>query len=230
MTPVWGLTAEGRKSTGRDPAVMPRLVVYDPLLTLSLPARAGAASGTNAMAHAVDAMYAADASPLVATMALEALGALADALPATAVRPHDVEARTRALFGAHLAGLVLGTTAMALHHRICHVLGGRYGLSHAETHAVVLPHSVAYNQRDAARVNGRIAAALHGPDAATAIWDLERSLDLPASLAELGLRAEDVEPAAAAVAADPVSNPAPVTEAAIARLLEEALEGSPPGS
>ena len=230
MTPVWGATAEGRKSTGRDEAVMPRLVVYDPLLTLSLPKRASAASGMNAIAHAVDGLYAADASPLVASIAVQALTALADALPAIAVRLDDVEARTQACYGAHLAGLVLGSTGMALHHRMCHVLGGRYALPHAETHAVLLPHSVAFNETAAPSTNARIAAAVGGTIAATAVWDLERRLDLPASLAELGLRARDIAAAAGDVVATPVSNPARVTEQGVAKLLEDALEGRPPGA
>lgn len=228
MTPVWGVTAEGRKTTGRDAAVMPRLVVYDPLLTLSLSGRASAASGMNAMAHAVDALYAADASPLVATVAAQALTALAEALPAIAVRPDDVEARTQACYGAHLAGLVLGSTGMALHHRMCHVLGGRYALPHAETHAVLLPHSVAFNETAAPAANARIAAAVGGTVAATAIWDLGRRLDLPASLAELGLHAGDIAAAAGDVAATPPSNPARVTEQGVAQLLEDALAGRPP--
>ena len=230
VTPVWGITADGVKSTGRDAAVMPRLVVYDPLLTLSLPGRASAASGMNAMAHAVDALYAADASPLVATIAVQALTALAAALPAIAVRPDDLEARTQACYGAHLAGLVLSSTGMALHHRMCHVLGGRFALPHAETHAVLLPHSVAFNETAAPAANARIAAAVRGTVAATAIWDLERRLDLPASLAELGLHAGDIASAASDVASTPVSNPEPVTEQGVAQLLEDALEGRPPGA
>ena len=228
MTPVWGITAEGRKSTGRDAAVMPRLVVYDPLLTLSLPLRTGAASGMNAMAHAVDALYAAGASPLVATIAVQSLTALAEALPAIAARPDDVEARTQACYGAHLAGLVLGSMGMALHHRMCHVLGGRYALPHAETHAVLLPHSVAFNETAAPEANARIAAALHGRVAATAIWDLQRRLGLPASLADLGLHAGDIAAAASDVAAAAVSNPAPVNEQGVAQLLQDAFEGRAP--
>ena len=228
MNPVWGMTSGERKSTGRDPAVMPRLVVYDPLLTLTLPARVTAASGMNAMAHAVDALYAAGAGPLVASIAVQAIEALAAALPVAVMRPDDIDARTHALYGAHLAGLVLSTAGTALHHRICHVLGGRYALPHAETHAVLLPHSVAFNAQAAAHATARIAAALRAPDAASAIWDLERTLGLPASLAELGLRAGDIAPAARDVAASPVANPSAVTQAGVARLLDDALEGRPP--
>ena len=228
MNPVWGITSGDRKSTGRDPAVMPRLVVYDPLLTLSLPARASAASGMNAMAHAVDAMYVADVSPLVTTIAAQAITLLAESLPVIVTRSDDIEARTQALYGAHLAGLVLSTAGTALHHRMCHVLGGRYRLPHAETHAVLLPHSVAFNESAAAAANERIAAAMHRSSAVAAIWELERTLHLPAALADLGLRAGDIEAAAAEIAATPVSNPAPVTAQGVASLLEDALAGRPP--
>ena len=228
MNPVWGITSGDRKSTGRDPAVMPRLVVYDPLLTLSLPARASAASGMNAMAHAVDAMYIADVSPLVTTIAAQAITLLGDSLPLVVSHPHDLDVRTQALYGAHLAGLVLSMSGTALHHRMCHVLGGRYALPHAETHAVLLPHSIAFNESAAPAANARIAAALGGTVAAAAVWDLERHVGLPASLAELGLRARDIPAVAGDVAASPVSNPAPVTEQGVAQLLEDALEGRPP--
>ena len=228
MNPVWGITSGNRKSTGRDPAVMPRLVVYDPLLTLSLPARASAASGMNALAHAVDAMYVTDVSPLVRTIAARAITALATSLPLVVARPDDIDARTQALYGAHLAGLVLSTAGTALHHRMCHVLGGRYRLPHAETHAVLLPHSVAFNEAAAESANAGIAAAMHASSAAIAIWDLQRVLNLPATLAELGLRSDDIEAAASDITATPVSNPAPVTEQGVTQLLEDALEGRPP--
>lgn len=228
MTPMWGLTTAGGKTTGRDVHVMPQLVVYDPLLTLDLPASTSAASGMNAMAHAVDAMYAGGASPLVSTIAVESIGVLAPALRRIVEEPRDAAARTDALYGAHLAGLALGTTSMALHHRICHVLGGRFGLPHAETHAVVLPHAVSYNRRAAPAVDAGIAAALGGDDASLAIWELERALRLPESLAALGLRDGDVDAAADDIVATTVPNPAAVTREGVRRLLQDALHGQPP--
>jgi maleylacetate reductase len=146
MTPFWGITEAGHKSTGRDLSVMPRLAVYDPELAFTLSPAKSAASGMNAIAHAVDGMYAAHTPPLVETIAIQAIERLSGALPVILRAPGDVPARTEACYGAHLAAIVLGTAGMALHHRICHVLGGAYRLPHAETHAVILPHAAAYNQ------------------------------------------------------------------------------------
>ena len=228
MTPVWGLTESARKSTGQDTRVMPRLVVYDAALTLTLSPRTSAASGFNALAHAVDGMYAGHTSPLIRTIALEAIERLAAALPAVVRDPADLGAREQALYGAHLAATVLGTAGMALHHRICHVLGGMYSLPHAETHAVVLPYAVAYNEASAASVNARIARALGGTDAAGMLWQLARRLQLPASLAELGMQADDLGGVAEAAAATPVANPATVTRAGIERVLRAAHAGKQP--
>jgi maleylacetate reductase len=228
MTPIWGITEERRKATGHDPLAMPTLVVYDPELTLTLSATASAASGLNAIAHAVDAMYAPHTSPLVTTMSVQAIELLAAALRAIVRDPADINARTQASYGAHLAALALGTTGMALHHRICHVLGGRYGLAHAETHAVILPHAAAYNQAAAAAVNAQIATALGAPAAAAGLWDLNRTLGLPQGLADLGMRGDDLEDAAATIAAQPGFNPAPVTRDGVVTLLRAAHAGQPP--
>jgi maleylacetate reductase len=230
MTPIWGLTQDGVKKTGRAQAVMPRVVVYDPLMTLTLSATASAASGMNAIAHAVDAMYAPRMSPLVATIGTQAIAVLAAALPAVTRRVDDLEARTEACYGAHLAALVLSISGMALHHRICHVLGGRFGLPHAQTHAVVLPYAVAYNERDAPVVSAQVAAALDASGAASALWELRRRLQLPAALEELGMRADDLEDAAAAIVASPVNNPAPVTYTGVLTLLHAAFTGAPPSA
>lgn len=230
MTPIWGLTQGGVKKTGRAQAVMPKVVVYDPLMTLTLSGTASAASGMNAIAHAVDAMYAPRMSPLVASIGTESIAILAAALPAVTRRIDDLEARTQAFYGAHLAALVLGVSGMALHHRICHVLGGRYGLPHAQTHAVILPYAVAYNERDAPAVSAQVAAALGGSSAPTAVWELTRRLQLPAGLEEIGMRAGDLEDAAAAIVASPVTNPAPVTYTGVLTLLHAAFTGAPPSA
>jgi maleylacetate reductase len=157
MTPIWGVTDGGGKTTGRDRTVLPATVVYDPALTTSLPADISAASGMNALAHLVEGLYAPDASPVTAVLAEEGIRALADALPRVVVAPGDLDARSCALYGAWLAGWVLGTAGMGLHHKICHVLGGAYNLPHAGTHSAVLPFVTAYNApaAPAAMVRGR---------------------------------------------------------------------------
>jgi maleylacetate reductase len=145
MTPVWGLTENGEKRTGRDQRVLPRSVLYDPELTLSLPAGMSATSGMNAMAHAVEGLYAPDATPIISLMAAEGVRALAAALPRVVTDGADLDARTDAQYGAWLCGAVLAATTMSLHHKLCHTLGGTLDLPHAQTHTVVLPHALAYN-------------------------------------------------------------------------------------
>jgi maleylacetate reductase len=232
MTPVWGITAQGRKRTGRDPAVLPRTVVYDPLLTLSLPPAVTAASGMNAAAHCVEALYAAGAGPLTTLAAEEGLRALAAALPRCVDAPGDGDARGRALYGAWLAGLALGGAAAGVHHKTCHVLGGTFGLPHAETHAALLPHAAAFNAAAAPAAMARVARALGAGDAAGGLWDLASRTGAPTSLRSLGLRAEDVEAAAELVAAAAPPNPRPVDAAGVAAMLRAAWSGrrpEPPG-
>ncbi|WP_030897252.1 MULTISPECIES: maleylacetate reductase [unclassified Streptomyces] len=228
MTPVWGLTEHGTKRTGRDPAVQPRSVVYDPRLTLSLPVALTVTSGVNALAHAVEALYAPDASPLISVMAEEGVRAMAEALPRLTADPEDLDARSRALYAAWLCGSCLGATTMGLHHKTCHVLGGTYGLPHAETHTVVLPYALAYNAPAAPQALTVLRRALDTEDVPRALWDLVGRLGAPRSLAELGLAQGDVTPAANQVAGEPYANPRPVTADGVRAVLLAAYEGGPP--
>jgi maleylacetate reductase len=223
MTGIWGVTDSDAKRTGRDPGVTARLVVYDPNLTLSLPAAVSAASGMNAIAHAVEAMYAPQAGPIATAAAEDALRSLARALPGVVARPDDVEARTLALRGAHAAGVALELASMGLHHKICHVLGGTFGLPHAATHAAVLPRVVAFNALAAPVAMARVAAALGVADAAVGLTALTRGLGLTMSLGALGLRAEDVDRAAALVASAAYANPRRATTDEVRTLLRSAL-------
>lgn len=222
MTGIWGITENGVKRTGRDVRVAPRVVVYDPALTLGLPPDASAASGMNAIAHAVEALYAPDANPRSTLLAEEAIRALGRALPRLVGRPDDLEARADALGGAHCAGTALGMTSMGLHHTLCHVLGGAFGLPHALTHAVVLPHVMAFNASAAPEAARRVAAALGAADAAAGLGALDRTLGLTASLADLGLGAADLDRAADQVAGRRFANPRPVTREAVRAVLEAA--------
>ncbi|WP_369275044.1 maleylacetate reductase [Streptomyces sp. R11] len=228
MTPVWGLTEHGAKRTGRDPKVLPRSVVYDPELTLSLPVPLSVTSGINALAHAVEALYAPDTSPLVALMAEEGVRAMARALPAVAEDPTSSAARARALYGAWLCGSCLGATTMGLHHKLCHVLGGSFGLPHAETHTVVLPYVLAHNAPTAPDAAAAVARALDAADAPTALWQLAGRLGAPRSLAELGLAEADLAAAAAQTAGSAYANPRPVTADGVLAVLRAAYEGAAP--
>lgn len=236
MTPIWGLTQGGTKTTGRDRAVLPRAVVYDPLLTLGLPVGLSVTSGLNAVAHAVEGLWAPDASPITSLMAAEGVRALVAALPGVVAAPHDVDARSQALRGAWLCGAVLGATTMSLHHKLCHVLGGTWDLPHAAVHAVVLPHVLAHNAPAAPAAVAALAPALGlapgaggaAPDVAGALWDLASSLGAPTSLAEVGLPADAVDEVVSRVLAAPYANPRPVEAGPLADLLRAALAGNRP--
>jgi len=225
MTPIWGLTEAGIKQTGRDRRVLPAVVVYDPLLTLGLGARVTAASALNAVAHCVEALYSADANPMISLCAEEAIAALVAGARRAVRAPDDVEARSLALYGAYLAGTALGTVGMALHHKLCHVLGGTFDLPHAETHAIVLPHVVRFNQSGAPEAIARVARALAAADAARALFELLGELGLPWRLDELGLREADLARAADQVTQKAYPNPRPVARDDALAILGDALVG-----
>jgi len=238
MTPIYGLTENGVKKTGRDARVLPRTVIYDPELTLTLPLAMTVTSAFNAIAHAAEGLYAQDANPIVALMAEEGIRASAAALAPLVADPRDIDARGDALVGAWLCGIVLGSTTMGLHHKLCHTLGGSFNLPHAETHTVILPHALAYNASHAPQAMARVARALQaaaGPgvriaavDAARAINDLARRHGAPTSLAALGMPADGLDRAADLAAATPYPNPRPLDRTAPRALLQRAYDGSPP--
>lgn len=227
MTTIWGISEGGAKKTGRDPKVLPKTVIYDPALTLDLPPHVSAASGMNAMAHCVEALYAHDGNPIVSMMAEEGIRALASALPRVIENPEDIDARSDALYGAWLAGCTISTTSIALHHKLCHVLGGSFNLPHAETHSIVLPHAVRYNQ-SAAEAMRRIERALGARDAAAAIYDLETKLHVPLRLADIGMKEQDLERAARIATDAPYPNPRKVEYAPVLELLRRAYQGVRP--
>jgi alcohol dehydrogenase class IV len=222
MTEIWGYTDEDGKKTLREAKVAPGLVIYDPALTLDLSPATSAASGMNAAAHAVEALYAADANPISTLVSEEALRGLGRSLPIVIARPGDLPARTDALRAAHLAGVALDATSMGLHHKLAHVLGGTFGLSHAETHATLLPHVVAFNEPAAPEAMHRIAAAIGAPTAAEGIAALGRAVGITYGLGDLGLRREDIERAAQIAAATTYPNPRPVTAEAVTEILNRA--------
>jgi maleylacetate reductase len=226
MTPVWGRTTDGVKRTARDPRVLPVSVLYDPELTVSMPPSLSVTSGFNAIAHAVEGLYAPDASPIVSLMAEEGARALVSALPSVVADGRDLSARGEAQYGAWLCGAVLGATTMSLHHRLCHALGGTLDLPHAETHTVVLPHVLAFNAPFVPAAMAALGRAFGTGDPARYLWDLADSLDAPGSLCELGMSFTDIDRIADAVAATPHPNPRPATRDEVAALLRAAWEGA----
>jgi alcohol dehydrogenase class IV len=228
MTPILGETDAGEKTTLRSPKVLPEVVVYDVDLTLSLPPKLSATSGLNAMAHAVEALYAQDANPIVSLMAEECIRTLGLSLPALMSSPDDKEARSDALYGAWLGGSCLGLVGMALHHKLCHVLGGTFELSHAETHAVVLPYAFAYNAGAVPDAAKRVARALAVKDAVGGLLELTQSLDIPHSLRELGMPQTGIDRAADLAMKNPYWNPRQIERDALRELIGRAWAGAPP--
>ena len=225
MTPIWGMMENGRKETGRNSRVQPRVVVYDPDLTLALPVSVSAASGLNAIAHCIEALYASDANPLTSSAAIEGIRLLSSSLPRIVEAPGDRDQRARALNGAWLAGFALGTVQMALHHKLCHTLGGSFGLDHAGAHAVLLPYTAAYNRDSARQAMRQAATALGVEDAPTELLNLGRTLSAPTSLQELGMSEDDIEPAASLAVERQYPNPRAVTREGITDLLAAAYRG-----
>lgn len=227
VTPILGQTKNGVKTTVKDASILPEVVIYDADLTLGLPVGMSVTSGLNAMAHAVEGLYAQERNPITALMALEGIRGLKQALPVIVERPEDVEARGNALYGAWLCGTVLGTVGMALHHKLCHTLGGSFDLPHAETHAIMLPHTAAYNAHAAAEVLAP-AAALFGGTLGAGLYDFAGALGAPQALKELGLAEADLDHAADLAVSNPYWNPAPVERDAVRTLLQRAWRGSRP--
>ena len=228
MTPIYGITEGGQKKTGRDARVLPRTVIYDPALTVGLPVGLSATSGMNAIAHAVEGLYAQDSNPVMSLMAEEGIRALAQGLPRVVGKPEDLDARADCLYGAWLCGAVLGAVGMALHHKLCHVLGGTWNLPHAETHTVVLPHAAAYNAPAVPEAMRRVARALDAPDAAQGLYDLARSLGAPVALEAIGMPAGELDRAAELATTSPYWNPRAIERATIRRLLDDAWFGRRP--
>jgi len=230
MTPIYGITEAGLKKTGRDAKVLPRTVIYDPELTLTLPVGLSVTSGINAIAHAAEGLYSVDGNPVMDLMAEEGIRALGRALPAIRARAGDIEARGEALYGAWLCGIVLGNVGMALHHKLCHTLGGSFNLPHAETHTIVLPHALAYNAKAAPEAMRRIARALEAKGAAQAVFDLAKDNGAPVALRDIGLQAEDLDRACDIALQNQYPNPRPLERGAIRQLLQDAFEGNRPSA
>jgi maleylacetate reductase len=229
-TPIYGIT-NGQKRTARDARALPSLVVYDATLTTGLPAKATGTSGLNALAHCVEAVYAPRSNPLTTLLALEGIRILSAALPVAVREPEGLPAREDALYAAYLAGSALATAGSGLHHVLCHIIGGRHALGHADVHAVLLPHVLAYNERAAASALAPVARILGRPTAAEGVHALARRLGTPTSLAELGMPADGLEEVAERTAqAVGTRNPRAVDTPSLRRLLDNAQHGFPPVS
>lgn len=230
MTPIIGETSNGAKVTQTTPKVLPEVVIYDVDLTMTLPPRPSGTSGINAIAHAVEALYAREGNPIISLMAAEGIRALSAALPAIARDPLDVVAREKAQYGAWLCGTCLGAVGMALHHKLCHTLGGSFNLPHAETHTVVLPHALAYNAPAIPDAMAVLREATGSDDPALALYRLAEAVGAPLGLRDLGMAESDVGEAVRIAMSNPYWNPRPLEADALQATLARAWSGAAPQS
>jgi len=228
VTPILGQTENGVKTTLRSSKVLPEVVIYDPKMTYSLPAAMSITSGINAIAHAIEALYAQDKNPVSSMMAVEGATALIDALPLIAKDPFDAQAREKAFYGSWLCGTVLGNVGMALHHKLCHTLGGMFDLPHAQTHTVMLPHTVAYNETQVPELLAPVAKALNANSAGSGLFEFAQQLAAPTSLAELGMPEHGIDLAAEQAMANPYWNPRRLEHSEIRQLISNAYHGNAP--
>lgn len=226
MTDILGETQDGRKTTRRDASIRPETVVYDVELTLGLPAQMTVTSALNAIAHGLEALYAPDANPVTSLMAVDGIRAFRDGLPAVKAAPGDRAARADVLYGAWLCSVALGYTTMSLHHKLAHVLGGSFGTPHAETHAILLPHTVGFNAGGTDRLD--VIAGLFDASVGGGLWDFCKDLGAPLRLSDLGLVEADLDRAAAIALENRYANPRPFEKDDIRALLQAAWEGARP--
>jgi maleylacetate reductase len=227
-TGILGQTENGRKTTITTSKVQPEVILYDAELVRTLPVAMTVTSALNAMAHAAEGLYAQNRSPMSSLMAIEGLRAFRDALPRVMADPDDLLARGETLYGAWLCGTVLGTVGMALHHKLCHTLGGSFDLPHAETHAVILPHAIAYNEVACAPLMAPVADMFGAQTAGQALHDFAVALKAPLALRDLGLGESDLDRAADLATQNPYWNPRPVEKDAVRQLLQAAWAGQAP--
>ena len=226
MAARWYIGVAADRVSGESPQALPATAIYDPELTLDLPAKVSAASGMNAMAHAVESLYGIDTNPVVATMAEEAIRRLGASLPRIVQNPRDLAARSDALYAAWLAGNF--RAKVGLEHAIAQRVRQWFNLDHAQTHAVATPYAVGFNADAAADAMARIKRALSAADAARALYDLNVRLGLPTGLQQLGLREADIDKAVEIVAAVKITHPKPVAKADLANIIAQAYAGEPP--
>lgn len=227
VTPILGETADGRKETRSDPKIRPGTVIYDVDYTLTLPVMLSATSGVNAIAHAVEALYACNTNPIISLLAQEGIRALATALPEIMKEPESQTARSTALYGAWLCGTCLGNVGMSLHHKLCHTLGGSFNLPHAQTHTIVLPHALSYNAPKIPKALKRLTEALPGRDgdAVQGLNVLLSKLKVERGLKAYGMKESDIDEAADIAVSKPYWNPRDVERSAVRELIRRAWAG-----
>jgi maleylacetate reductase len=228
MTPLLGQTEGGKKTTLRSLKVLPETVIYDVNYTLTLPPRMTVTSGMNAIAHAVETLYAQEANPVLSLMAEDGIAKMTRALDRVLVAPSDIAARSDALYGAWLCAVCLGAGGVALHHKLCHVLGGSFNLPHAETHTIILPHALAYNAPEIPQAMAAMRRATGAEKPAKALFRIAQSAGVPTALKDLGMPQDGIARAVEITLENPYFNPRPFERDALLQLLENAWHGNEP--
>ena len=228
-TPILGQTEDGVKTTLTDRKVLPEVILYDPELVATLPVGMTVTSALNAMAHAAEALYARDKSEDSNQLAIDGLTSFVKSLPKVLQDPEDLAAREETQRGAWACGAVLGRVGMALHHKLCHTLGGSFDLPHAETHAIILPHAIHYNAQAVPGLLAPVTDLLGGSSPGMALWQFAKSMGAPLALRDLGLQVQDLDRVAEIATRNPYWNPREVTADGIRALLEKAWTGEAPG-
>lgn len=229
MTDILGETEAGTKTTRRDPSIRPEVVIYDVDLTLGLPVAMTMTSGLNAISHAMEALYAPDRNPIIEMMCVAALRAFKSGLPVLARDPVNRDARAEALYGAWLCSAALGSVTMALHHKLAHTIGGSFNTPHADTHAILLPHTAAFNAVAVADLMAPLTQTF-GTAPGAGLWDFARQIGAPTRLSDLGLTPADLDRAADIAVQNPYANPRPFDRADIRHLLQAAYDGQRPST
>ncbi|KAI9159179.1 Maleylacetate reductase [Paramyrothecium foliicola] len=227
VTPILGETMAGVKQTRTHPRILPGMVIYDVNLTMTLTVNMSFASGINAIAHAVEALYSQNSNPIINMFAQKGVQSLAEALPQLAEDAQNESARCQALYGAWLCGVCLGNGGMSLHHNLCHTLGGSFNLPHAETHTVMLPHVLAYNAPKIPKALTLLAAVLPDSDgdAVEGFNKLLRRLGVERRLEALGLLEDDIDKAADIAVSKQYWNPREIQREDVRELIRRAWAG-----
>ena len=228
MTPIWGRTKENKKITGTDIKVLPRVVLYEPELTHSLPISISVNSGMNAIAHAVESLYSPELSPLVELAALRGIESMSQGLRELVGGKNISESREKLFLGSMLCGFTLGNAKMGLHHKICHTLGGMFNLPHAQMHSAVLPYSIKYNEVYVKESMNKVAEILHAPTASQGLWDLAREVGAETALKNLDFPVEEAGNVAEVISNATLVNPRPFEKENVVKLLKAAYNGTRP--
>lgn len=227
-TPILGQTENGLKTTLTDPKVLPEVILYDSELVASLPIKMTVNSAMNAIAHAAEGLYAKNRTSESDLLALEGIRAFGEAMPHLVEAPSDLALREKTLRGAYACGAVLGRVGMALHHKLCHTLGGSFDLPHAETHAIVLPHAIHYNATAVPDLLAPVSEILGGTEPGRSLRDFAQKIGAPLALRDLGLKETDLDRATDIALSKPYWNPAEITAPGLRELLQNAWAGTPP--